>query len=432
MRFPGLHDLYGSLAARPKETALALAAIVVLPAVLSGSGLVSLAAFESAAPIAFPVSTLKAGEVNAVPVTFHDRRAEVELPRGFFLVVADEVRIVGRATEAEVEGGFLRLLVPPVNGSFLFNITSPRGRWAQWLTVVPGSQPAVSGEGAVSNLEYITQAFQYRFNRSPKLLAAAEHFRDVFLGLGMESEIYFYPWQVESRPVIFDTAYNILVVCGYQQGTSDSDEWIVMGAHMDTVRDAVEGAYDDGSGTSLILELARGLSAFEMRHTFVYCLWGGEEKGLYGSNAWVQNTLHTPVHLYVNLDMAGLSWPAPFVLTAYVGPDEDENAVENPGILSLLENMTDYELRYPREGNITPTEEAFPYSDHASFWQAGAPTVFFFGADGAAYPEYHTRDDTLESMIRHAGGRDILAQGFDTVVWMSTYLVLHADQEPLK
>jgi hypothetical protein len=130
--------------------------------------------------------------------------------------------------------------------------------------------------------------------------------------------------------------------------------------------------------------------------------------------------------------MAGLSWPAPFVLTAYVGPDEDENAVENPGILSLLENMTDYELRYPREGNITPTEEAFPYSDHASFWQAGAPTVFFFGADGAAYPEYHTRDDTLESMIRHAGGRDILAQGFDTVVWMSTYLVLHADQEPLK
>jgi hypothetical protein len=432
VQIPKPQAIFARLAARPKETAVAVAVIAVLPILLSGGSVIGFGPGSSPAPVVFSTIDLRAGEVNIFQATFKDTRAEIELPRGFWPVVNGEIRVQPKLTTADEEAGFFRLLVPPINGSVSFNITSPQGRWTRAFTVIPGSEPVVSGEDAVGNLEFITQAFQHRFSTSPKLLRAAEHFRDVFLGLGLDTQMYFYPWYATSRPTFFDTAINIIVVCGHQEGTVDSNEWIVIGGHMDTVRDAWEGAYDDGSGTSSVLEVAQGLSQFKPRHTFVYCLWGGEEEGLYGSMSWVHNTLKNPVRLYVNMDMAGLSWPAPYNFTAFVGPDEDEGVAEHPGIVSALENITDRELRYPRVGNFSIIEDPFGRSDHVSFWDAGAPTVFFFGADDIQYPEYHSRDDTVATMVGHAGGRDMLVKGFDTLVWMALYLLVHADQEDLQ
>jgi hypothetical protein len=84
-------------------------------------------------------------------------------------------------------------------------------------------------------------------------------------------------------------------------------------------------------------------------------------------------------------------------------------------------------LRYPREGNFSLTEDPFGRSDHVAFWDIGAPTVFYFGADDQEYPEYHSRDDTMATMTRHAGDRETLAAGFDTLAWMALYLAVHAD-----
>lgn len=431
MKFPQATTFLRAAFARPKTLAAVVAALIVAPIVFTGGTIVGLGP-EPLPPAAhFATDTLRAGEVNALAVTFADARATIELPRGFFPVVQGEIKVASVATEVDAPGGFLRILVPPVNGSFAFNITTPLGRWIHHFKVIPGTEAVVSGEDAVGNLEYITTAHQYRFSTSPKLLRAAEHFRDVFVGLGLDTHMYFYPWRAHLRPVIFETAINILVVCGFQQGTTDAGEWIVLGAHMDTVPQAVEGAYDDGSGTSALLEVAQGLSAFKTRHTIVYCLWGGEEEGLYGSSSWVRDELRTTVRLYVNMDMAGLSWPAPFNFTAFVGPDENEGTPEHAGIVSALENITDNELRYPREGNFSIIEDPFGRSDHVSFWDVGAPTVFFFGADDVTYPEYHSADDTVATMTRRAGDRDTLVGGFDTLVWMAFYLAVHADQEDL-
>ena len=132
------------------------------------------------------------------------------------------------------------------------------------------------------------------------------------------------------------------------------------------------------------------------------------------------------------MDMAGLSWPAPFNFTAFVGPDREEGVAEHPGLVAALENITDGELRYPREGNFSILEDPFGRSDHVSFWSLDAPTVFFFGADDIEYPEYHSQEDTLATMERHAGSRDLLAAGFDTLVWEAFYLAVHADLEELK
>jgi Zn-dependent M28 family amino/carboxypeptidase len=85
----------------------------------------------------------------------------------------------------------------------------------------------------------------------------------------------------------------------------DASNLVTLGAHLDSVV-AGPGINDDGSGTSLILELARGLSRFSTDLKVRFAWWGAEENGLWGSRHYV-NAL-TPAEVddllcYVNFDM---------------------------------------------------------------------------------------------------------------------------------
>jgi hypothetical protein len=427
VRLPSAGPVVRALSAHPRESALAVAALVLVPLLAANPSVLGLGTPARGSPVDFPDRELLAGQVNDLTLVFRDSTAEVLLPGGFFPVVGGVVDTDRVVTVEDLTGDSLLLLVPPTPGNYTFHADSRGASGSHTYEVVQGAEPVVSGEDVVANLEDITTAHTLRFSGSPKLLRAAEDFRDRFAALGLDAQMYFYPWEVLRRPVVLSTFINIIVVCGFQQGTDRSSEWIVLGAHMDSVPQAIEGAYDDGSGTSTLLEVAAGLSQFKTHHTIVYCLWGGEEEGLYGSSSWVREEATSPVTLYVNMDMAGLSWPAPYTFTAFVGPDRDEAEAEHPHTVSVLENMTDRELRYPREGNFSLIEDPFGRSDHVSFWQIEAPTVFFFGADDVEYPEYHSQDDTLATMTGHAGGREVLVAGFDTLAWMTVYLTIHAD-----
>jgi hypothetical protein len=423
-----LDRILGTARAHPKVAALVVAALVLTPIVSTGGQIVGLGPAPAPPAVTITTKVLRSGEVNSMQVAFKDTSAVIEMPRGFFVVAKGQVTARTTATSADVEDGRLRVIVPPTTGPFEFVAASSKGRWATPVEVRPGASPAVSGEDAVSHLEYITQAFQFRFSGSPKVLQAANHFRDFFIGLGFEAQMYFYPWEIQARPIFRETWINLIVVCGFQRGVSAPGEWVVVGAHMDSVPHAIEGAYDDGSGTSALLEVAQGLSAFKTRRTMVYCLWGGEEEGLYGSNRWVQEEAEGNMKLYINMDMAGLSWPAPFNFTAFIGPDREAGVPEHAGLVSLIENITEFDLRYPRTEAFDILEDPFGRSDHVSFWSRDVPTVFFFGADDVEYPDYHSRADTVETMVSLAGGRDVLVLAFDTLVWECFYLMVHADQ----
>jgi hypothetical protein len=72
-------------------------------------------------------------------------------------------------------------------------------------------------------------------------------------------------------------------------GTSRPNEMYVVGAHMDG-RGLGEAADDNGSGTALVMELARILSSADVRteRSIRFALWNNEEGGLAGSNAYVK------------------------------------------------------------------------------------------------------------------------------------------------
>jgi hypothetical protein len=72
-------------------------------------------------------------------------------------------------------------------------------------------------------------------------------------------------------------------------GTSRPNEMYIIGAHMDGhgVNEAVN---DDGSGTALVMELARIFSAsdVETERSIRFVLWNNEETGLNGARAYVE------------------------------------------------------------------------------------------------------------------------------------------------
>ncbi len=89
-------------------------------------------------------------------------------------------------------------------------------------------------------------------------------------------------------------------------GTGESV--IVVGAHFDLVESG-DGVVDNWSGASLLPSLYQGLAGVVRRHTFRFISFSGEESGLVGSRAYVQQLTknHEAVAAMVNLDTLGLA-----------------------------------------------------------------------------------------------------------------------------
>jgi hypothetical protein len=71
-------------------------------------------------------------------------------------------------------------------------------------------------------------------------------------------------------------------------GTTHPDEMYIVGAHMDGIGWG-EAANDDGSGTALVMELARlfSLPGVETERSIRFILFNNEETGLHGASAYV-------------------------------------------------------------------------------------------------------------------------------------------------
>jgi hypothetical protein len=72
-------------------------------------------------------------------------------------------------------------------------------------------------------------------------------------------------------------------------GTTRPDEMYIVAAHMDG-RGYGEAANDDGSGTALVMELARVFSSPDVQteRSIRFALWNNEETGLQGARAYVE------------------------------------------------------------------------------------------------------------------------------------------------
>ena len=189
------------------------------------------------------------------------------------------------------------------------------------------------------------------------------------------------------------TAPNVV---GLLEGSDPAlkNEYIVLSAHMDHVGigtpvngDSIyNGADDDASGTSGVLELAEALSrpGARPKRSVVFLTVSGEEHGLWGS-AWFSGHSPVPIKQVVadlNIDMIGRNWKDTIVV---IGKEHSDLGTTLDRV-----NRAHPELGMKAIDDIWPQESFYFRSDHYNFARRGVPVLFFFNGTHA---DYHGPDD---------------------------------------
>ena len=189
-------------------------------------------------------------------------------------------------------------------------------------------------------------------------------------------------------------------VAGILEGSDPllKEEYVVFSAHMDHVGigtpnaegDSIfNGADDDGSGTTAVLEIAEAYAslATKPKRSMIFLLVSGEEKGLWGSAHFTENP-PVPTDRMVadlNIDMVGRNWPDTI---AAIGMEHSDL-----GAMLRLTSEAHPELGMTAIDDIWPEERFYFRSDHYNFALKGVPVLFFFNGTHA---DYHGRDDEVD------------------------------------
>jgi len=393
----------------------------------------------------------------------------LDVPDDVLLFVNDTIIPKGVVTVTEEKMNGLMLLTPYVSEVNL-TLTHPNGKNDLIAIEVVNGTPIVNGEEWFEKMDYITsvcsdssQCGGY-INRwmgagNPQFERAAAYFQGHFEGLGYETHLmrvfdHFNPTQPESLNVI-----------AWKQGRNDSCVQ-GMGAHMDvappgSLAGTYEGAYDNTAGTVSMMLFAKAFVDLEFECDTFLALWSSEEEGLRGSNAFANNECDyclpkdKELKFYINMDMMGISWPAhksngdPFPYHAWSGPDFDPD-VQDVEITTVVDDVHFKILKAPRNLTIDGTygsgcdqhwdehsnlvmdvhEDTFGRSDHVTFRNLGAQTIFHLGAYDDDYSAYHSPTDTLDNMVSEVGGQEELEKSIQFVLWAAMLEFIIADQTP--
>jgi len=151
---------------------------------------------------------------------------------------------------------------------------------------------------------------------------------------------------------------------------------VLAGGHYDSVPHG-PGAHDNASGTAVVLELARVLGPLAAEGA-CFAAFGSEEIGLEGSKAFVNAMTareRRSLDVMLNFDMVGIGTTWTLIGTS---------------------DLVQEALAFADRASIAAVPGQDPPgsgSDHASFFNAGVPVLFFFaGLD----PNYHTPNDRID------------------------------------
>jgi hypothetical protein len=256
-------------------------------------------------------------------------------------------------------------------------ITPGTGRGdAGVLTVQAGGPPDADAPPVVTQVVISSE----QYGRIARLLA-----RGLPVTLELEVANRFYDGTLDS--------FNVI---GEIPGGDKADEIVMLGAHLDSWH-AGTGATDNAAGTAVMMEAVRILktAALPLRRTVRLALWGGEEQGLLGSEAYVAAHFIDPETL--------VKQPAFDKLSGYFNLDNGTGRIrgifgqENPAVQPIFEAWAeplasmDVTLVSPRNTGAT---------DHVSFDRVGLPG-FEFLQDPIEYSTrtHHTNQDVFDRLM---------------------------------
>lgn len=186
-------------------------------------------------------------------------------------------------------------------------------------------------------------------------------------------------------------------VVGIIRGSEIPDEYVVVGAHYDHVgverggkkADSIyNGADDNASGVAGLLMTASALAAAEHKpkRSVLFIAFSGEERGLFGSEAYVVRPL-LPLDkcvAMINMDMIGRCESNKLSIGG-------STRCPDLAALNITENkqsMRPFELAYD-------IEQYFFRSDQANFAKHKIPVIFYFTGE---HVDYHQVGDEIQKI----------------------------------
>lgn len=162
-----------------------------------------------------------------------------------------------------------------------------------------------------------------------------------------------------------------------KQGTNGKT--LVLGGHYDTVA-AGPGASDNGSGTAVLIELARVLAQKQLKNTLIFIAFDAEEFGLIGSRYYTDHLSdadRSNIAAMLNFDM--------------LGGGKGPLGVGGDGAVGLSARKASSDLGIESR-NFQLGNNAG--SDHQSFTRLGIDSVFFV----RDYDLLHTPQDSIDQI----------------------------------
>ncbi|MDO8349187.1 MAG: M20/M25/M40 family metallo-hydrolase, partial [Planctomycetota bacterium] len=242
-------------------------------------------------------------------------------------------------------------------------------------------------------------------NGIPLFVLSAEPSRQLFAQLGIEVGDEGPPAAPTNAKVTGKLVLGIKVdekgsssnVVAVLEGKGKKSECVVFSAHHDHIGqrldgDAFNGADDNASGTSGLLEIAEAFAKGGERpeRSIVFLSVSGEELGLWGS-AWFADHPTWPLDKIVadiNIDMIGRAGGEGNAVAMQVTPSH-----EHPKYSTLVRDAVARGSKF--DIAFTSGDIYYERSDHFNFAKKGVPVVFF--CDGE-HPDYHQVSDHADKL----------------------------------
>lgn len=219
-----------------------------------------------------------------------------------------------------------------------------------------------------------------RANRTPDNVIAADYIAQRMLALGLSVRYQgFASW---------DGSYQVNVI-GELPGKDRSKVYLVMG-HYDTINvdgGISPGADDNASGIASMLEMARILSAYQLRYPVQFVATSAEEEDMYGAAAFAKDAASkkTPYDAAFNLDSLGWA-DRPHELV--INGDDDTIPIQN-----VMASINDV---FGLGEVIVNRQNPSIVADDNELRKVGIPTVLVARALYGENPVHHTSRDTLD------------------------------------
>ena len=187
-------------------------------------------------------------------------------------------------------------------------------------------------------------------------------------------------------------------VIGIQRGTLYPDTYVVCGSHFDSFSyeammggGTAPGADDNATGVASVLESARIMTQYEFEYSIIYCAYGCEEMGLYGSEAYASRCQQQGMDIigYFNNDMNGYLYGDQIHIDCIY-----PNSVEPIGTYYMNVGEVYYPELPIRHVNFNEGD-----SDHTSFNNHGYMGIYPFEDYQNYSPYIHTPNDLIGTSV---------------------------------